>query len=179
MQIMVRLGEPLWRAAGAMRLYLDFDEGDVTVADVLARLAATYPPFETAFRGDAFGRLMPYQVFVNARLVPAGGEALRPVVDGDKVYLFLARYRRQPGTVASGVLSPRYAARGAGAAGSAPGAHTWTDNALPGASSRSRPISARTTRPATPQTDAPNATGPCTAPEVSPTSISSTACTIA
>ena len=89
MQIMVRLGEPLWRAAGAMRLYLDFGEGEVTVADVLARLAATYPAFETAFRGDAFGRLMPYQVFVNARLVPAGGEALRPVVDGDKVYLFL------------------------------------------------------------------------------------------
>ncbi len=89
MQIMVRLGEPLWRAAGAMRLYLDFDESDVTVADVLARLAASYPPFETAFRGDAFGRLMPYQVFVNARLVPPGGEALRPVVDGDKVYLFL------------------------------------------------------------------------------------------
>jgi len=89
MQIMVRLGEPLWRSAGAMRLYLDFGEGEVTVADVLARLAATYPAFETAFRGDAFGRLMPYQVFVNARLVPPGGEALRPVVDGDKVYLFL------------------------------------------------------------------------------------------
>ena len=51
MQIMVRLGEPLWRAAGAMRLYLDFDEGDVTVADVLARLSAAYPPFETAYRG--------------------------------------------------------------------------------------------------------------------------------
>jgi len=89
MQIMVRLGEPLWRAAGAMRLYLDFSEDEATVADVLARLAATYPAFETAFRGDAFGRLMPYQVFVNARLVPPGGEALRPVVDGDKVYLFL------------------------------------------------------------------------------------------
>ncbi len=89
MQIMVRLGEPLWRSAGAMRLYLDFGEGKVTVADVLTRLAATYPAFETAFRGDAFGRLMPYQVFVNARLVPLGDEALRLVVDGDKVYLFL------------------------------------------------------------------------------------------
>ena len=89
MQIMVRLGEPLWRAAGALRLYLDFAEGEVTVADLLARLAATYPGFDTAFRGDALGRLMPYQVFVNARLVPLGGEAQRTLVDGDKVYLFL------------------------------------------------------------------------------------------
>ena len=66
---------------GCLGLYDDACER--AFADVLARLAATYPPFETAFRGDAFGRLMPYQVFVNARLVPPGGEALRPVVDGD------------------------------------------------------------------------------------------------
>ena len=89
MQIMVRLGEPLWRAAGALRLYLDFAEGEVTVADLLARLGAAYPDFDAAFRGDALGRLLPYQVFVNARRVPLGGEAQRTLVDGDKVYLFL------------------------------------------------------------------------------------------
>ncbi len=89
MQIMVRLGEPLWRATGAMRLYLDFPEGGATVADVLARLAASYPSFDSAFRGDALGRPMPYQVFVNARLVPTGEEAQRTLVDGDKVYFFL------------------------------------------------------------------------------------------
>lgn len=89
MQIMVRLGEPLWRATGAMRLYLDFDASGTTVADVLARLAATYPDFERAFSGQTLGRPMPYQVFVNARLVSPGSEATRQLVDGDKLYLFL------------------------------------------------------------------------------------------
>lgn len=89
MQIMVRLGEPLWRATGAMRLYLDFDSDKITVAGVLARLATSYPGFEPAYSGQALGRSMPYQVFVNARLVPPGTEDQRQLADGDKLYLFL------------------------------------------------------------------------------------------
>jgi DNA-3-methyladenine glycosylase len=61
----------------------------VVVSDVLARLAAAYPDFIEAYRGKGLGRQMPYQVFVNARLVPPGDEAQWQLADGDKVYLFL------------------------------------------------------------------------------------------
>lgn len=89
MQIMVRLGEPLWRSVGAQRLDLEFADGPVTVADVVARLAATYPSFATAYRGEGLGRDLPYNLFVNARQVPSGQERAHELVDGDKVYFFL------------------------------------------------------------------------------------------
>lgn len=89
MKVTVRLGEPLWRAAGAFRLYLEFPEDTATVADVLARLAATYDGFEAAYGGQGLPRAAPYQVFVNARIVSPSTESQRQVVDGDKVYIFL------------------------------------------------------------------------------------------
>lgn len=89
MQITVRLGEPIRRLAGSILVSLDFDADQVSVADVLARLAATYPGFDAALRGDALGRPSPYQIFVNARRTPAGHESLTPLVSGDKVYIFL------------------------------------------------------------------------------------------
>lgn len=89
LRVMVRLGEPLWRVADTFRLYLEFTEDSVTVADVLARLAATYSGFDAAYRGQDLRRAMPYQVFVNARIVSPGTEAQRQLVDGDKVYIFL------------------------------------------------------------------------------------------
>lgn len=89
MRVMVRLGEPLWRAVGVQRLYLEFDEPPVTVAEVLSRLHAEYPDFAAAYRGDAFKRPLPYNVYVNARRVGAGEEGRRRLEDGDKVYFFL------------------------------------------------------------------------------------------
>ena len=58
MQIIVRLGDPPWRAAGALRLYLDFDEGDVTVADLLAP-GSHLSPFRHGFSGGCLGRRCP------------------------------------------------------------------------------------------------------------------------
>ena len=46
MLITVRLGEPIRRLAGSILVPLDFDTDQVSVADVLARLAAAYPGFE-------------------------------------------------------------------------------------------------------------------------------------
>jgi DNA-3-methyladenine glycosylase len=89
MQITVRLGEPIRRLAGSIFVPLDFDADQVSVADVLARLAASYPGFEAALRGDDLGRPFPYQIFVNARRAPAGSEAQTPLAPGDKVYIFL------------------------------------------------------------------------------------------
>ncbi len=89
MQITVRLGEPIRRLAGAIFLPLDFDAEPVSVADVLARLAASYPGFEAALRGDDLGRPSPYQIFVNARRTPAGSEAQTLLAPGDRVSVFL------------------------------------------------------------------------------------------
>lgn len=89
MQILVRLGEPIWRAVEARRLTLEFDAQSLTVADVLAYLAAAYPNFASAYRGDALGHAWPYQLFVNARIVPAGQEASRYLNEGDKLFILL------------------------------------------------------------------------------------------
>lgn len=89
MLITVRLGEPIRRLAGSILVPLDFDTDQVTVADVLARLAAAYPGFDAALRGDDLGRPSPYQIFVNARRTPVGHEAQTLLASGDKVYVFL------------------------------------------------------------------------------------------
>jgi DNA-3-methyladenine glycosylase len=89
MQITVRLGEPIRRLAGSILVTLDFDADRVSLADVLARLAASYPGFEAALRGADLGRPSPYQIFVNARRTPAGSETHTLLAHGDKVYIFL------------------------------------------------------------------------------------------
>lgn len=89
MQITVRLGEPIRRLTGSILVPLDFDAEQVSVADVLARLGASYPGFAAALRGDDLGRPSPYQIFVNARRTPAGCEAQTVLNHGDKVYIFL------------------------------------------------------------------------------------------
>ncbi len=89
MQITVRLGEPIRRLAGSILVPLDFEEDQVSVADVLNRLIAAYPGFEAALRGDDLGRPSPYRIFVNARQVLAGQEAQTWLAPGQKVYIFL------------------------------------------------------------------------------------------
>jgi hypothetical protein len=73
-QIEVKLGEPLWRSAGRRRLSLDWPAGaGVTVADVLARLAAEYERFAAAYQPGGPGRASPYRIFVDAVPAPADG----------------------------------------------------------------------------------------------------------
>lgn len=99
MKITVRLGEPLWRAADATRLTLDFQQEPVNVADVLATLAIRYAGFERAFRGQDLGHFMPYQVFVNASLVANDQFHHRALRDGDKVHILLPVAGGGEGTV--------------------------------------------------------------------------------
>jgi DNA-3-methyladenine glycosylase len=61
----------------------------VSVADVLSRLAATFPAFERSYREGGWERGVPYNLFVNARQVPRGEETARLLANGDKVYFFL------------------------------------------------------------------------------------------
>lgn len=89
MQITVRLGEPIRRLAGAVFISLDFDAAELSVADVLARLAVVYPGFAAALAGDDLGRPSPYQIFVNARRTPPGAEAQTLLAAGDRVSIFL------------------------------------------------------------------------------------------
>lgn len=89
MQVVVRIGEPLWRVVGVRRLPLEFAQDAVTVADVLSRLAATYPGFEAAYQAGGWGRGVPYNLFVNARPVARGQEGQWFLQDGDQVYLMV------------------------------------------------------------------------------------------
>ncbi|MEA3334831.1 MAG: DNA-3-methyladenine glycosylase [Chloroflexota bacterium] len=85
MKVTVRLGEPLWRATGSLRHHLEFPQHAVSVADVLAGMAATYPDFQ----GHDLARPLPYQVYLNARLVPDGEEETWQLQDGDRLHIFL------------------------------------------------------------------------------------------
>lgn len=89
MQVTVRLGEPIRRLAGSILVPLDFDAEQVSVADVLARLAVSYPGFVAALRGDDLGHPSPYRIFVDARQVAAGQEAQTWLAPGQKIYIFL------------------------------------------------------------------------------------------
>lgn len=89
MKIVVRLGEPLWRAVGSRRLHLSFDQDSVSVADVLDHLQASYPAFDKAYQGHSLPQTMPYNLFVNSRIVPRGQEADWLLADGDTLYIFL------------------------------------------------------------------------------------------
>ncbi len=89
MQVTVRLGEPITRVVGSLRVSMQFDSQPATVADVLRRLSDEYPGFDAAFRGDGIGHVNPYRVYVNARQVAAGQEEQWPLADRDKVYIFL------------------------------------------------------------------------------------------
>lgn len=89
MQVTVRLGEPITRVVGSLRVAMQFDREPATVADVLRRLSMEYPGFDAAFRGDGIGHINPYRVYVNARQVAAGAEDQWTLADGDKVYIFL------------------------------------------------------------------------------------------
>lgn len=89
MEITVRLGEPIRRLAGSIFVSLHFDAEQVSVADVLARLAAAYPGFDAALRGDDLGRPSPYRIFVDARQVAAGQEVQTWLAPGQKLYIFL------------------------------------------------------------------------------------------
>lgn len=102
MQITVRLGEPITRVVGELRVSLQFASETATVADVLHRLTGEYPGFEAAFLGDGIGHTNPYRVYVNARQVTTGEQDRWLLADGDKMYIFLPAAGGQDGPLLQG-----------------------------------------------------------------------------
>ncbi len=85
-EVTIRFGEPLRKAVGARRVTLHLPE-KATLADLLTRLAATYPGFEAAFRGDDLGRANPYVVFLNGRPVTGPNFPHTSLHQGDVVHI--------------------------------------------------------------------------------------------
>jgi molybdopterin converting factor small subunit len=86
MVIEVKMGELLWKAVGQRQITLEVDDG-ATVADVLAHLRATYPQFGAAL--DAGGTRMgiPFNFFVNRKLVKERELAQRKLKAGDTLHI--------------------------------------------------------------------------------------------
>ena len=91
MQVQVKLGEPLWRAIGRRRVTLTWPDGaEVTVVDVLARLAAEDPAFEAAYSGESLSSPAPYRLFVDS--IPVETACLPPgpvLVDWQTLFILL------------------------------------------------------------------------------------------
>jgi len=91
MRITVKFGDPLWRKFGARRLEVSIDQGSVTAADVLARLAEQYPAAGADILpdGQSAQERLPYHLFVNHRKIPWDQSDKTFLQDGDQVVLFL------------------------------------------------------------------------------------------
>jgi len=88
MEITVRFGEPLRKTVGARRIALQLPE-NATAADLIARLAQTYPGFNAAFRGDDLGRDHPYILFVSGKPVTRPNYAQTRLRHGDVVHIVM------------------------------------------------------------------------------------------
>jgi sulfur carrier protein ThiS len=68
MVVEVKLGDPLWKVVGQQRIALQVEDG-ATVADVLAYLRASYPHFGAALEAGGTRLGVPFNFFVNRKLV--------------------------------------------------------------------------------------------------------------
>jgi molybdopterin converting factor small subunit len=87
MRIRVRIGELLWKAAGAPPLELQLIDG-ASVAGALAELFHAHPALaaELPPGGKTRGGL-PYHVFVNRRIVTEDEMAARLLKEGDTLHI--------------------------------------------------------------------------------------------
>ena len=86
MQIDVKMGDPLWRAVGQRQIGLELTDG-ATVADALAQLQRTYPDFRASLDAGGTRLGVPFNFFVNRKLVKDGDLAQRRLKEGDKLYI--------------------------------------------------------------------------------------------
>jgi sulfur carrier protein ThiS len=84
--IEVKMGDPLWRVVGEQRIELELAEG-ATVADALEQLHSAYPGFGTALQAGGTQVGVPFNFFVNRKLVKNRDLARHELKWGDKLYI--------------------------------------------------------------------------------------------
>jgi molybdopterin converting factor small subunit len=86
MIVEVKMGDPLWKAVGERKIVLELDDG-TTVADALAHLRATYPDFGRALDAGGTRLGVPFNFFVNRKLVKDKDLANRKLKAGDTLHI--------------------------------------------------------------------------------------------
>jgi molybdopterin converting factor small subunit len=86
MVIEVKLGDPLWKALGQQRIKLELSDGS-TVADALTDLRASYPDFGSALEAGGTRLGVPFNFFVNRKLVKDTDLARHKLKAGDTLYI--------------------------------------------------------------------------------------------
>jgi len=86
MVIEVKMGDPLWRIVGEQRIELELAEG-ATVADALERLDRAYPGFGAALQAGGTQLGVPFNFFVNRKLVRETHLGQHRLKAGDRLYI--------------------------------------------------------------------------------------------
>lgn len=68
MVVQIKMGDPLWKVVGQREIELELANG-ATVADALARLQTAYPGFGSALETGGIRLGVPFNFFVNRKLV--------------------------------------------------------------------------------------------------------------
>jgi sulfur carrier protein ThiS len=86
MVIEVKMGDPLWRIVGQQRVKLELADGS-TVSDALTNLRTTYPDFGSALEAGGTRLGVPFNFFVNRKLVKDRDLAQHKLNTGDTLYI--------------------------------------------------------------------------------------------
>jgi sulfur carrier protein ThiS len=86
MLIEVKMGDPLWRIVGEQQIGLELAEG-ATVADALERLRSAYPGFGAALQAGGTQVGVPFNFFVNRKLVKETHMGQHRLKTGDRLYI--------------------------------------------------------------------------------------------
>ena len=86
MRIVVKMGDPLWRAVGQRQIELELADG-VSLADALASMQTTFPDFGMALEAGGTRLGVPFNFFVNRKLVKADDLAQHRLKEGDRLHI--------------------------------------------------------------------------------------------
>jgi sulfur carrier protein ThiS len=86
MVIEVKMGDPLWRIMGEQRIKMELVDGS-TVAEALAYLRTTYPDLGAALEAGGTQLGVPFNYFVNRKLVKDRDLAQHMLKTGDTLYI--------------------------------------------------------------------------------------------
>jgi hypothetical protein len=94
MKVMVRLGEPIWRAVGQRRVEVEAPGSSCSPLDLVQRLEMAYPALRGELRGagggtGADGMAWHFTFFLRDGIVKPADLAAQRVGDGDEVMLVL------------------------------------------------------------------------------------------